>query len=428
MNMKKNSLFVLLFCLINSIAQAQGNKDAFYKAVDYSNCKLANAYCQNYAATHKGSKEEIAYKSIQEKLNCKIEAPLSYDSLADLLKRNHFESYPTNIAPEFKQLKELSPESFTKEQAVKTIIDKIFSNTQLSTVITQSGFANQKENLSKELTKYFDGKFPNETATEPITTSGDTKADNAVPEITVDKLQLQIESLKQQVKDNRQYWYSPNWIAIIIAVMLFVVVFLRFRDKYYYLKQKVESYRSDSKSSSKQDVNWDQALSSNNNAKELAKYKKSIEEQLEGVIKIVEDLRTEITYQNQRPKGQETASYDPHQQIEKQQKFEVFFASIPNKDGSFNINAVTNFINPTASFYKFTITDSHSQRASFEFLNEERAIKDATNAPERILRPVCKINNALNQNAKKIKTITPGIVIKQNDRWILDFPAEIEYE
>ena len=69
------------------------------------------------------------------------------------------------------------------------------------------------------------------------------------------------------------------------------------------------------------------------------------------------------------------------------------------------------------------------QKAKFEFLgNDERAVKDATNAPERILRPACKINNALNQNAKIIKTISQGTVIKQNGKWIIDTLAEIQYE
>jgi hypothetical protein len=425
MNVKKSSLLVLLLFLTSSKTHAQGDKNAFYKAVDYCNCKLANSYCQTYAASHKGSKEETSFKIIQGKLSCKIEAPLSYDSLTDLLKRNNFKSYTEKSAPEFKKLRGLSPESFTKQQAIKEITDGIFSNQNLSSVISQAGFLNQEQAITKELDKYFEGKFSNEATAETVTIPVQSKT----PKVTFEDLQTQVESLRQQAEDNTQHWYSPNWISIIICIVLVAVFFFLIGGRITELKERIDGYRSEEKSyGSKQNTNWNQTPTSNNNARELAEYKKSIEQQLEGVIKVVENLRTEMTYQNQKSRGQETISYTPQQQIEKQQKVEVFFASIPNRDGSFNINAVTNSINPTASFYKFTITDSHSQKAAFEFLNEERAIKDATNAPERILRPVCKINNALNQNARRIRTVTPGTVIRQNDKWVLDFPAEIEYE
>jgi predicted DNA-binding protein YlxM (UPF0122 family) len=100
----------------------------------------------------------------------------------------------------------------------------------------------------------------------------------------------------------------------------------------------------------------------------------------------------------------------------------------PNNDGSFNTSKVTTTEDPSASFYKFTITDNLSQKATFEFLNVERAVRDATSSPELILNPVCRIKNALNQNARRIKTVKPGKVIKQNDKWIIDQQAEIEYE
>ncbi len=104
---------------------------------------------------------------------------------------------------------------------------------------------------------------------------------------------------------------------------------------------------------------------------------------------------------------------------------EILFAPAPDKDGSFNVSAVVSSENKTSSFYKFTLSDG--QKAKFEFINSERAIIDALNSYEMILKPVCKFKNALNQNAKRIRTTKEGIVIKQNDKWVLDTKAEISY-
>jgi hypothetical protein len=115
-------------------------------------------------------------------------------------------------------------------------------------------------------------------------------------------------------------------------------------------------------------------------------------------------------------------------EVEKLQRVEILFAPIPNKDGSFTATNVTNTENLSSSFYKFTITNNLNQNATFEFLNVERAVKQATSSPELILNPVCKIKNALNQNATKIKTVKLGLVVKENDKWRVVTPAEIEYE
>jgi hypothetical protein len=114
---------------------------------------------------------------------------------------------------------------------------------------------------------------------------------------------------------------------------------------------------------------------------------------------------------------------------EKQEKRrEILFAPAPNSNGSFNASVVTPLENQSSSFFKFTLLDGFPQKAEFEFINNERAIKDALSSYELILKPVCKFNNALNQNAKKIITSKVGLVEKQNDKWLVKNKAEITYE
>jgi hypothetical protein len=160
-------------------------------------------------------------------------------------------------------------------------------------------------------------------------------------------------------------------------------------------------------------------------------FKRSVERNISDLNSAINSLQSEfgrLLLKSQNQYNAQESNLIQKAQIEKAHKLEILYAPIPNRDGSFNSSNVTNTEDESSSFYKFTITDNLSQKATFEFLNVERAIKDATSSPELILNPVCRIKNALNQNAKRIKTVKHGTVTKQNEKWIVDKPAEIEYE
>lgn len=422
--MKKISLIVLLLFLISSITQAQ-DKNAYYNAVDYCNCKLAFAYTQKYANAHTGSKEEKSFNSIQSKLNCKIDKPLSYDSLTDLLKRNNFSSYVSNFAPEFKHLKEISPESFTKEQAVQQIIDGVFSNSKLTGVISQYGFTNQKDVLTKDIDKYFEAKFPSGTQQSNPPVNEEPQVDNSTQKVTLDDLQSQIAELKQREIPGA---FSLNWLSIIIAVVLVAIVFFLLGMRISDLRERVDRYREESKSNSnsRQNTNWNQTQPNNNNTREWAEFKKTIERTVGDMSDAISRMQDKIFLLDSKNSPKQETFSNQQSNISKQQREEVLYASIPNTDSSFSHNALTEGINPTESFYKLTLKDSN--KASFEFLNEERAAKNASSSPELILYPVCKIKNSPTQNVKRIKTITHGVLVKRNEKWELETPAVIEYE
>lgn len=427
--MLRKSLFALTLLFVFGYTMAQDKKDAFYKAIDYCNCKVTYAYLNQFTSQMPSDKlEKKSFEKIKSNFgNCEIGKAIEYTKLSKLLNNNYFEYSNQKVSSLIDAIKSNYNENLTKDDAINKIIGSIFSSAALeSTIAKYSDIGKLKDKLFNDLNSYFDKSFASSGKVSSQVGQQIAKVDST-PKTTID-LQSAVSELQRKVDNDMPGPFSPNWLSIIITVVLVAVVFFILGGRYAELKDRVKLSESNA-NSNLLNKTWNQNQPSNNNARELAVYKNSIEQQIWGVRKAVEDLQIEVTYLNRKSQGQGTISYNPkEQQIDKEQKSEIFFASIPNKDGSFNINAVTNSINPTASFYKFTITDSHSQKASFEFLNEERAIKDATNAPERILRPVCKINNALNQNAKRIRTVTPGIVIKQNDRWILDFPAEIEYE
>ncbi len=178
----------------------------------------------------------------------------------------------------------------------------------------------------------------------------------------------------------------------------------------------------------------------NNLSREMSDYKKSMDTQLQGALDAITKLQKEtalvqqsnpgnvergyVRYGQDEPAGERQLPSRPEPEQQKRNE-DVFYASIPDADGSFSLRSITSSISPSASFYKFSVNGKDS--AKFEFLNDERAIQDASNSPEIILFPVCKVIGAINQRAKSIKTIKPGRVIKIEGSWQLDTKAEISY-
>ena len=106
---------------------------------------------------------------------------------------------------------------------------------------------------------------------------------------------------------------------------------------------------------------------------------------------------------------------------------EVFYMATPDQN-NFDISSLSNTFKPTQSLYEFKVDNYDKSKASFTFYSDEIGIRDAVNYPHTYLDPVCESQNALNQNAKSINTIKPGIAEKRNDKWVVTTKAKIKYE
>lgn len=109
-------------------------------------------------------------------------------------------------------------------------------------------------------------------------------------------------------------------------------------------------------------------------------------------------------------------------------KDEEFFMSTPNIDGSFNQSSYSKSLKPTASYYRFIVHTSNNSRANFFFVDDEKAVISATDYPQTYIDPTCISENAVNNHAKRILTLEPGIVEKSGDKWVLIKKASIRYE
>lgn len=414
----KIKLFVLLI-VVSGFANAQVKKEAFKRAVDFCNCRIAQSYCKQYSQLKPESAETKSYNKINYIFKCSISKSLSFDSLNNTLKQNNFSEFSRKSSVVMSRILEGNVESLSSEEVVSKIISGIYESPEFNNFFLQySEVGSLKETLTKELMNYLSAFFTTNTSSRAINPNSEIN-------YTETELQQEISRLERMIEENKTSPFSLNWLSLILLIVLsgtvYTILNLRLTD----LEERTDRHRTNIASLEIKNTE------NSNQPSSLNEFRKSVESDisiLKSDIRLLQrDVRTLTIKFNPQLDFNQTFS-NPLSQTEKQPKAEILFAPIPNRDGSFTATNVTSIENPSSSFYKFTITDSLSQRAAFEFLNVERAIKDATSSPELILTPVCKIKNALNQNAKQIKTIKPGTVVKQNDKWVVDKPAEIEYE
>lgn len=223
------------------------------------------------------------------------------------------------------------------------------------------------------------------------------------------EIQMKVEQLESLIEENKSGPFEVNWLSIIL-----ILLFSGSAAYYIYIiNRKILSLE---KNINKllQNTNFDSFINTTKNQinvlrSDVAKVKNNIS-----------NLQFNSEIQQVKPQ--------PIININYQKKSEILFAPSPNNDGSFDISSVSSVEDQSSSFYKFTVINNNPNYATFEFLNVERAIKDATSNPEMIIEKVCNTQNALNQNATRINTIKPGRVKKQNDKWVVELRAEIKYE
>lgn len=109
-------------------------------------------------------------------------------------------------------------------------------------------------------------------------------------------------------------------------------------------------------------------------------------------------------------------------------KQEVFYMATPNEDGTFDVAGRSNEFRGTQSLYRFTAEAGNNNKATFCFYSDEAGLQDAVNYPHTYITPVCDPQNALNQNARSIRTIRTGTAEKRNDKWVVTTKTQISYE
>jgi len=417
---------IAFFIFLQVFSNANAQQELFDAAVDYCNCRITYAYLKGYVDNiNQEHQDKNKFEEIKNNLlECKIGTSLNHADLSKLLlKDDGFPSTDSALSKIIDGVKKKYSKTLTLDDAVNEILVNIYDNKNLSKFIGKYNILDLRENFRHEITTYFkDKSYLSEGS------GGGGGADSAIMRSQIDTL---IENKLTRMGISRN---DNLWVYLICSIFCLAAACVFFIYKYKKLLDQISSIhkRMDEHSNAFKLIQSITGSSPTISARENAKagWQNDIEEKISdinialGKLQAAEIVNTPSVDQVYVP-GQQYDNARP--QVSNKPKT-VLYAPVPNKDGSFTDDAVSAELNPTASFYKFTLTDGSSTKATFEFLNEERAVRDATNAPDRILRPVCKINNPLNQNAKRIVTTKPGIVVKKNDKWVLDTPAEIRYE
>jgi hypothetical protein len=418
----KIKLVALLF-LLNGFANAADKNYAFKNAVNYCNCRIAYEYCNQYSGMIPESDEKKSFDKLQDIFKCNFSHTLSYDSINNILNRNNFSSFSKKSSTVMSRILKTEVEALSTEEAVSRIISGIYESKEFKNILIQySEVGSLKETLTRKVSEYLNQSFGE--IESPVVDN----SQNKVP-LTETELQKEIKRLENLITEYKTGPFSINWLSIILVAILSSAIYFILKLKLTAFEERLDRHRKEiDLIDTKKNDGFNKQSNQNLNINE---FKRSVERNISDLNLAINSLQSDVgrlSFKEQSQTDFQEPYSNPTPQVEKQQRLEILFAPIPNRDGSFNASKVTSTEDQSASFYKFTITDNLSQKATFEFFNVERAIKDATSSPELILNPVCRIKNALNQNAKRIKTVKPGSVEKQNDKWIVYQLAEIEYE
>ncbi|MCB0537424.1 MAG: hypothetical protein KDE33_07830 [Bacteroidetes bacterium] len=410
-------ILVVTFLLVNLIAKSQNEKD-FERAVDFCACKIAFAYTNQYSVKNPSSKEKISFeKNIKPKIeNCDTNSALKYSDIINLLEQNNYQGFANKLLPVVNQAIASYQKTFSKEKAVNTILDEFYNNPTFETVITTySDISKIKKELEAGLNSIL-ADFPDNPIQQNTQIINDDLNDN---------FNAEVKRLEKLINNNKKNPFSLNWLSLVLIIIISALMFIYFKLKMEDIKKRLDRHREaisslESKGTSNQS-NFRTTTNYNQFEKSISR---SISDMNDSISKLQNDVS--ILSQDKIVKT-ETKGIQQTAKIQ-EKKREVLFAPAPNNNGTFNASVVTSSENQSSSFYQFTLLDGFPQKAEFEFINSERAIKDALSSYELILKPVCKFNNALNQNAKRINTSKVGIVERQNDKWVVIDKAEITYE
>ncbi len=226
------------------------------------------------------------------------------------------------------------------------------------------------------------------------------------------------EPVHEYIIDDRDGFFSINLNIITILIIIVLAILIRY---ILILRKEHTSLRKKFK-----DIDWNLNILDRNQRKldlhstEINKSIQSIRDQLE-------------RYENQwivhlPPEGEkEKTGIEPGIENDKNDT-SVFFMPAPDNEGVFDDRKKSRHFIPAESVYKFTSDPHEPQKASFIIYEDANNMERAINYYSSILEKVCKADNAFNPHKKVVSTISPGIALLENNKWIVKQKALVRYE
>ncbi len=406
-----SGLVVLLFLLNNTQLNAQPQKNAFDKAVDYCYCRIAIAY----ARTFPDDPERSSFDNFISKVSCDTTAPIQAEALKDMLNEHEFGTVANKFII-FKSIKDTYDSKWTIDEATKRIREPIFSNSQLTNILTKSQLNEDQEQLENDVVAILKSGYNSNSIV--ITTP-----------LPNDSLSTLYYSLKAQVDELEQSRRIPIILYAILVmpyVLLGLILFFgRTRRRLGFVlsggKGRKRSTKDSSKAQPEANVanNEDDDVDQNELNRKIEELKAKVDANTRSTSLILNDvnnLKSTLSPSSIDLGRVRSGLID---------NGKAYYATMPTQNGEFSSSLSEN-LQPGVSFYKLII-EPGGRTASFEFLSEEWTIAEAIREPRFILYPVCKFkNNTLpDDKTKEIRTVGKGKLLLQNDKWVLGTKAEL---
>lgn len=422
--MKIKTILIAALLSVSGLTQAQVDRDAFEKAVDFVNCKTVEFSLKG--------KLDILQKYQQ---NCSCKDGAANTEISNFLSSVGGYEATISLSNEIELLKKQFNKNWKAEDEVIFLTENIFADqTKYQKLYSfadkrknDSGFATFKSDLRKELPAILAKQLELSNPTQSNTDSKDL-----VKPLTLEERVSVLEQRSEpKVEENGWLDGFSNYLAILAIIVSIVAIIVTFSKR----SRGAETNNKEIDDTYNSIIN--KILSGRRFGEFIQSELNRRINQRDIVDSVINKFSPEITKLiEEKSESKPTMEWNfpsqhfPHKDESKQpeSKAETFFLSTPNSDGSFNDSSVSINYKEGASIYRFTKVGNN--RAMFQIDEREASVKLALTYPDKSIDPVCDAVNAFNPKAKLITTVEFGEAELLNDKWVVNKSqkAKIRYE
>lgn len=416
-------MLILLF-LLGALQPVPQEK--YDNAVDYVGWQVMDAYMKDYTNIRPDRTAEMKgydiFKHHFSPDSYSIENPPKSDSVKQLLTKNDWSNAYKNLYSRIINWKSLYNNDWNTQEASDYLESQIENISLRSLGVEDSAYANfqiTKAQLQDEIAQYFTPAIQKDANSISVDTGHTALVTSQEEQADLSENSLSFFS----AIGGTQSWSGYLNIASIVLCLLLLGLLIYLFNMYKKMDERLDRHRKE--------------ITEINSELFVLKKKASNAEKetkLSGRLEALESRVERINDEYERPHEatRPEPSYTKEMSaVAAKPRTEEFYLSTPNSDGTFNVSSMSPSYKPTASIYKFMVTEENGEStASFTVADQYESVKDALSSPGSYLDPVCESVNAFSPSAKRIINLKPGRAFKRGEQWIVrpEDKAIIRYE
>lgn len=409
-------LFLALLFLGGSL-HATVIREDFSRLVDYAGWRLVDAYMQDYVRLRPDmTAEKEGYRLFRETYNAasySLTNPPPSEAVRLFLISHDWRGTAISLYNPFIKTKEAYQNEWNAEQATQVLQDRIAAVSPEVLGAQSDADYTTLQAVQEELKAQVAESFGEPTAT--VAEVRDTISDESAmvtEEVDDQVFTLPFASTEPASGTSSMLSYAINPLSLgAVALLLLLLLYL-------FKIVKGLDNRIDQHSKRIEDLTSRMFLKKDPLSAEEVK-------QLKAQVASLEEELKKLAALPPPPRAQ---SFSPNRAAPQQKEY---YLSTPNQDGTFNASSMSDQFRPSASVYKFVVTQKNGNDwAEFTVSDNSEAVKDALSSPNSYLDPVCESINAYFPGAKRIVNVRPGRALRQGDKWVVkpEQKVHIRYE